>query len=84
MRHAQTLVGALCLFALVACSSGSDDSGRTPERVPIPDVTLPQGQSFDKAAWLEMWREIPGTPERGLWRLEPVAGRNRGCFEFQL
>jgi hypothetical protein len=29
---------------------------------------------------------VTGTvlPERGRWRLEPVAGQNRGCFELQL
>ncbi len=29
---------------------------------------------------------VTGTvlPERGRWRLEAVAGRDRGCFEFQL
>jgi hypothetical protein len=29
---------------------------------------------------------VTGTvlPERGRWRLEAVAGRNRGCFELQL
>lgn len=171
MPRSRSLV--LLLVVLVACSGGS---GKSAERVPIPRVSLPAGASFDKAAWVKMWREIPGAadercidvgrrtdvrsggfvvgnfaafregwdgteatsklyyiplhpdppaplvvtatrlgvepprvvtleiglshawtafgapfypsgtvlPERGRWRLEPVAGQNRGCFELEL
>jgi len=168
----------VCVLVLVACSDGSSESGRKPERVPIPQVSLPNGSplALDAAAWTRFWRTTPGTarnrcvdvgnrdavrsgefivspftafiqgwdgteetsklayiplhpdgrtsldvtatrlgsepqltvnlhfgppyswtedgmpfyvtgtvlPERGLWRLEPVAGRDRGCFEFRL
>jgi len=174
MRRATAF--ALFLVIVVGCSGGSSDSTRKPLKVPIPQVSLPSTLSFDKAAWLKLWRETPGTPqqrcldvgsrtdvrsgdfvvgnfvsfarywdgteeqsklyyiplhpsppaplevratrlnrepplavtlqfpqpfswtlkgapfyatgtvlpERGLWRLEPVAGENRGCFELQL
>jgi hypothetical protein len=177
-RHRLVSAGFVCVFVLVACSDGSSDSGRKPERVPIPQVSLPNGSplALGTDAWTKMWRTTPGTartrcvevrnrtdvrsgdfvvgnfvsfarywdgtyeqsklyyiplhpddmsplevtatrleteppltvplrfdwapswtafgapfyvsgtvlPERGSRRLEAVAGRNRGCFEFQL
>jgi hypothetical protein len=177
-RRRLVLASFACIFVFVACSDGSPHSGRQAERVPIPQVSLPNGSplSLEKTAWRRMWRDTPGSPrnrcldvkdrtdvrsgefvvgnfasfarywdgtyeqsklyyiplhpdamaplevtatrlvteppltvplrfdwapswtafgapfyvsgtvlpERGHWRLEAVAGRNRGCFELQL
>jgi hypothetical protein len=174
-RRAMSVV--LCLLALLSCTDESPGA-RKPERVPIPQVSLPNGSplALDAAAWARLWRATPGTartrcvdvgnrdavrsgqfvvspftafiqgwdgteetsklayiplhpdgrtsldvtatrlgsepqltvslhfgppyswtvdgmpfyvtgtvlPDRGRWRLEAVAGRDRGCFEFQL
>jgi hypothetical protein len=179
-RHRRWFAAGLAVLigaaASLGCTNGSADSTRKAEDVPIPHVKLPASLSFDNAAWLELWRQTPGTPrercldvgrrtdvrsggfvvgnfaafrdgwdgteatsklyyiplrpdppaplvvtatrllvdpplvvtlkfdppqswtlggapfypsgtvlpERGHWRLEAVAGRNRGCFELQL
>jgi hypothetical protein len=169
------IASALVLLVLASCSGSSDTTPKA-QRVAIPHMKRFPGAPFDKAAWLKLWRETPGTPhrrcvdvgsrtdvrsgdfvvgnfvsfvrywdgteeqsklyyiplypsppaplvvtatrlgaepplvvtlqfgppyswtlkgapfyvtgtvlrERGRWRLEPVAGQNRGCFEFQL
>jgi hypothetical protein len=169
---------AVGLLMFIGCTDGSSDSIRKPAKVPIPQVSLPNGTplALDALAWTKSWRTTPGStrtqcvhvanrnavrsgqfivspfkafiqdwdgteltsklayiplhpdghtpldvtatrlgtqpphvvllhfgppyswttdgvpfyvtgtvlPERGRWRLEALAGRDRGCFEFQL
>lgn len=96
MRVAIPFAVGLLLF--VGCTDSSSDSTRAPAKVPIPQVSSPSNASLDMTAWQRMWRDTPGSPrhrcldvkdrtdvrERGHWRLEAFAGRNRGCFELQL
>jgi hypothetical protein len=53
----------LCVVAIVACSDSGSKSAPKAERVPIPRVTLPAGASFDKGAWINLWRDTPGSPK---------------------
>jgi hypothetical protein len=62
--------GAGCYALQVDTASGNDTivfravPGDNVGDVPIPNVSLPPGLSLDHAAWVELWRNAPGTAAR--------------------
>jgi hypothetical protein len=54
---------AVCVLMFIGCTDGSSDSIRKPAKVPIPQVSLPNGTplALDARAWTKSWRTTPGS-----------------------